>query len=179
MKDGLKNNGLLIGGLLACAIALSFTTILAGESFAPKITLPEKMEDRDMWLNMVEQWEVPDKEAVAVPAYPGAYIVACVGASWMKSDGVKTETLPVITLATEDDQATVTAFYKKNLADWSYKDSFGMFDIFWTGPDEFDNLDMTQAAITPNITVLKATAGQTDFMPEAKTVIIVVYKPKE
>jgi hypothetical protein len=179
MKDGLKNKGALTRGLLTCALLFSFTATFAGEPFAPKVTLPEKMQDREMWLNIVKQWDIPEKEAMAVPAYPGAYVVACIGASSMESNGIKTTTLPAITLATEDDQATVTAFYKEKLAEWNYKNSFDMFDIFWTGQDEFDNLDIRQSATIPNVTVLKATAGQTDFMPKASTAIIIVYKPEE
>ena len=179
MRDGLRTNRVLIGSLLACALLLSFSTILAGEPFAPTIAPPEKMQDRDMWLDLIEQWEVPDKDAVAMPAYPGAYVVACMGATSMEANGVKSETLPTLTLATEDDQAKVTAFYKEKMADWNYKNSFDMFDVFWTGPDEFNNLDINQSMTIPNVTIMKATAGQTDFMPTAKTAIMIVYKPTE
>jgi len=179
MRDRLKDNGTMIGSLLICVLVLSFAAVLAGEPFAPKITPPEKIQNREMWLNMIKQWEVPDQESVGVPAYPGAYIVACSGALSMEANGVKSTTWPVVTLATEDDQDKVTAFYKKELDDWSYKNSFDMFDVFWTGPDEFDNLDIRQSSVISNVTILGATAGQTDFMPKAKTAIIIVYKPKE
>jgi hypothetical protein len=179
MRNRHRSNGTPIRGLLAGALVLSVATVLAGEAFAPAITPPEKMQDRDMWVGMIKQWKIPDKEAVAVPAYPGAYVVACMGASTMEANGEKSATLPALTLATEDDQAKVTAFYKKELADWSYKNSYDMFDIFWTGPEEFNNMDITQSAVTPNVTILAANAGQTDFMPTAKTAIIIVYKPVE
>jgi hypothetical protein len=28
-----------------------------------------------MWLKTIDQWKIPTKGAVAIPAYPGAYIV--------------------------------------------------------------------------------------------------------
>ena len=179
MRKQTGNNGTLLRGLLAWALVLSFATVFAGEAFAPAITPPEKMQNRDMWMNLIEQWEIPDKEAVAVAAYPGAYVVACMAATKMASNGVETTTLPALTLATEDDQATVTAFYKKELADWNFKNAYDMFDTFWTGPEEFNSMDVTQAAVTPNVTVFGASAGQTDFMPTAKTAIVIVYKPVE
>lgn len=178
MRDR-SNNSALLAGLMACALVCSVAVVLAGSPFAPKITPPEKMESRDMWVGMIEQWQVPDEKTVAVPAYPGAFVVACIGAAWMESNDVKTATLPAITLATEDEQEKVTAFFKEKLADWHYKNAFDMFDVFWTGSDEFNNMDIEQAAVTPNVTIMAASAAQTDFMPTAKTAIVIVYKTLE
>jgi hypothetical protein len=88
-------------------------------------------------------------------------------------------TLPSITLATEDEQAKVVSFYKEKLKEWKYKNSFDMFDIFWDGPDEFNNMDMTQGMTIPNLVVFGSTDGEPNFMPEAKTAITIVYKPKK
>jgi hypothetical protein len=87
------------------------------------------------------------------------------------------DTLPVITLATMDKPAKATAFYQEKLSDWKYKNQMSMFDIFWTGKDEFDNMDITAAATIPNLIIMKAFSAQTDFLPGAKTAITLVYKP--
>jgi hypothetical protein len=95
----------------------------------------------------------------------------------MEANGEKMDTLPAITLATMDEPAKVTAFYKEKLADWKYKNQMSMFDIFWTGKDEFNNMDITEAATIPNLIIMKAFSAQTDFLPGAKTAITIVYKP--
>jgi hypothetical protein len=160
-------------------MVFSYVSILAEEPFAPKITLPDKLENYVFWAKMVKDWKVPTEETVGIPAYPGAFIVALVDSGSMEANDEKIKTLPVLTLATEDEQIKVTAFYKEQLKDWKYKNSFDMFDIFWRGPDEFNNFDITQSMIIPNITILAAGAGEWDFMPTAKTKIIVVYKPQQ
>ena len=82
-----------------------------------------------------------------------------------------------MTLATVDEPAKVAAFYKEKLKDWKYKNSFDMFDIFWKGPDDFDNFDVTQSSIIPNVVIFESMPSQSDMMPEAKTLITIVYEP--
>lgn len=163
--------------LILFGLGFTGTVVLADESFAPKVDLPTKLENRDIWENMVKNWVVPTKEEVGIPAYPGSVIVALKGKSWMEANGEKMDTLPAITLATADDMEKVTAFYKEKLKDWMYKNQMGMFDIFWTGKDEFNNMDITESATIPNMVIMKAMSGQTDFVPDAKTAITIVYKP--
>lgn len=177
MKSLTKKHSLSIGLCLIMAISLTVLTALATEPFAPKVDLPKNLENRDMWTNLVKQWVVPSKEEVGIPAYPGSVIVALKDKSWMEANGERMETLPAITLATKDEPEKVTAFYKEKLADWKYKNQMDMFDIFWTGKDEFDNMDMTESATTPNIVIMQAFSAQTDFLPGAKTVITIVYNP--
>ena len=176
MNNKHKKMSLLIIFLLFVSLGLTVTTVFADEPFAPKINLPKKLENRDMWENMVKNWVVPSKDEVGIPAYPGSIIVALKEKSWMEANGVKMDTLPAITLATSDEMAKVTAFYKEKLADWKYKNSYDMFDIFWTGKDDFNNMDITEAATIPNLSIMEAMSAQTDFMPDAKTAITIVYK---
>jgi len=162
---------------ITCIIVFSYFSVFAEELFAPKITLPEKMENRDTWVDMVNGWTVPSKVQVGLPAYPGAFIVALMDGGSMVVNDDTIATLPSITLSTFDDQAKVVSFYKEKLKDWKYKNSFDMFDIFWDGPDDFNNMDMTQGMTIPNIVVFESTDGEPNFMPEAKTAITIVYKP--
>lgn len=173
------NKKLLFMIFIIFIMAFSTISIFAEEPFAPKIKLPEKMENRDIWVDMVNGWTVPSKEVVGLPVYPGAFIVALMDGGPMEVNDDTLMMLPSITMATVDDQAKVVSFYKEQLKDWKYKNSFDMFDIFWDGPDEFNNLDMTQGMTIPNIVVFGATEGEPNFMPEAKTAITIVYKPKK
>ena len=177
MNNKHKNISLLITFLLFVSFGLTATITFADNPFAPKVNLPKKLENRDMWENLVKNWVVPSKEEVGIPAYPGSVIVALKGKSWMEANGEKMDTLPTITLATADEMAKVTAFYKEKLADWKYKNSYGMFDIFWTDKDDFNNMDITEAATIPNMSIMEAMSAQTDFLPNAKTAITIVYKP--
>jgi hypothetical protein len=178
MKNIIKIRTSLIGIGLILAMG-SAVLAMAGEDFAPVVKLPEKLENRDMWVNMMKNWVVPSKEEVGFPAYPGSVIVALKGKSWMESNGERMETLPTLTLATKDEPEKITAFYKEKLSDWKYKNQMSMFDIFWTGKDEFNNMDINEAATISNIIIMEAFSAQTDFLPGAKTAITIVYKPVE
>jgi hypothetical protein len=177
MRKFVKNHLLLTGLFLTAALGLINPAARAEEDFAPKIIPPKNMQNRDMWINVIKQWVIPSKSEVGIPAYPGAHIVGLSPAGEMTANDEKYPTLPAITLAAVDERAEVTAFYKEKLKDWKYKNQFGMFDIFWTGRDDFNSMDITQSATTPNVIVMEASSGQTDFMPNAKTAITIVYKP--
>lgn len=164
---------------IICIMVFSYVSTLAEEPFAPKITLPAKMENYDMWAKMVKDWKVPSEEAVGIPAYPGAFIIALVDSGSMESGDEKIVTLPVITLGIEDEQAKVVSFYKEKLKDWKYKNSFDMFDIFWTGRDDYDVRDIMQTATIPNLVISKSIRAEPNFMPKAKTTITIVYKPQQ
>ncbi len=177
MHKNQKNTSLLITFLLFISIGLTASIALADELFAPKINLPKKLENRDIWENMVKNWVVPSKEEVGIPAYPGSFIVALKEKGWIEANGKKMDTLPAITLATSDKMAKVTAFYKETLKDWKHKNQMGMFDIFWTGKDDFNSMDVTESATVPNLIIVEAMSAQTDFMPDAKTAITIVFDP--
>lgn len=173
----MRKHSLLVGVFLFVSMGLTFSSALADESFAPKVKLPKKLENRDMWENMVKNWIVPSKEEVGIPSYPGSVIVALKEKGWMEANGEKMDTLPSLILATADEMEKVTAFYKENLKDWKHKNQMGMFDIFWTGKDDFNNMDITESATIPNMVIMEAMSAQTDFVPDAKTAITIVYKP--
>lgn len=177
MNNKQKNISFLIAFLLFVSLGLSVTTAFADEPFAPKVNLPKKLENRNIWENMVKNWDVPSKEEVGIPAYPGSVIVALKQKSWMEANGEKMDTLPSLILATSDEMEKVTVFYKEKLKDWKYKNQMGMFDIFWTEKDDFNNMDITETATIQNLSIMEAMSAQTDFVPDAKTAITIVYKP--
>lgn len=171
-----KRTQLILAGIVLYAASVLFPNILAAqELYAPKVDPPKNIENRDMWVGMIEKWNIPGKNEVKVPAYPGAVIVAFKEAGKMSANGVDYQTLPVIILATGDTPAKVLAFYQEKLQDWRYKNQFGMADIFWKGKDDFNSLDITAAATQPNVTIMEPLSAQTDFMPDAKATISIVY----
>ncbi|MFC2141567.1 hypothetical protein ACFLR7_01365 [Acidobacteriota bacterium] len=151
----------------------------AEDLFAPKVTPPKNIENRSFWMQMIESWNIPGKSEVQVPAYPGAYVVGFMPASEMTANGVKSKTFPSIVLATSDERAKVTEFYREALKEWKYENMMDMFDIFWTGKDEFNSMDIEQATSTTNINIADAFQPHKDFMPDAKTTITIVYKPEK
>ena len=96
MNNKHKKMSLLITFLLFVSLGLTVTTVFADDAVAPKVNLPKKLENRDMWENMVKNWVVPSKDEVGIPAYPGSVIVALKEKSWMEANGVKMDTLSLI-----------------------------------------------------------------------------------
>ena len=177
MTNKKKNNAFLIVTLSLFAFFLTSLVSVAAESFAPKVDPPKNMANRAMVVQMIEQWDIPSKETVGLPAYPGAVIVAYAGASEMTANDVKYKTLPSLALSTVDEPAKVAAFYKEKLKDWRYERSFDMFDVFWTGREKFNSLDIREGMTTPNINIMESTPQTNEFMPEAKTKITIVFEP--
>ena len=177
MKISRKNKVFLIISLSLFVFCMMNSVTFADEPFAPKVNPSKKMANRQMYVNLIKQWKVPSKNTVGLPPYSGAYIVALMESVEMTANDKKFTTLPAMTLATVDEPAKVAAFYKEKLKDWKYKNSFDMFDIFWKGPDDFDNFDITQSSIIPNVVIFESMPSQSDMMPEAKTLITIVYEP--
>jgi len=159
--------GLLIGFLLA-------------EDFAPKVDPPKNLTDRSFWVKTIEAWKVPSASEVGVPAYPGAQIVQLNGPSKMESNGQEMNTLPIVILETEDEPAKVAAFYKEKLTGWKHENKFGMFDVFWKGSEDFNFMDIDQAATRANIIIQEPIASDPDrMMPTSKARIQIVYDPSK
>ena len=177
MMNQKTNKIFVVVALSQFAFVLTSLVSIADESFAPKVNPPKNLSNRTMWVQMIEQWDIPSKDTVGLPAYPGAVIVAYKEAAEMTANDVKYETLPQLVLSTMDEPGKVAMFYKEKLKDWKYKREFDMFDVFWTGRDEFNNLDIRESMTIPNISIMESTAQTNEFMPEAKTKITIVFKP--
>jgi hypothetical protein len=156
--------------------AISQSLIFSEEPFAPKVDPPKNMTNRDFWVKMAETWNIPGQSEVGFPAYPGAKIASFKAASKMTANGVEYQTLPAMILVAPDEKTAVTAFYKEQLKDWQYKNSYGMFDVFWTG-GEFNSMDVTDAATKPNVIVQDVLETFKEMMPDAKCQIQIVYNP--
>jgi len=155
---------------------ISVVNLNAAEEYAPRVKVPSNMENRSWFVNVIKKWELPTQAEVGFPAYPGSIVVSFKAKSQMDMNGKMYNTLPTLILATKDPQSKVLAFYKEKLKSWSYKNSFGMFDVFWKGKEKFNNLDMRQSTQIPNVILMKANVPYTEFMPNAKTTISIVYK---
>ncbi len=117
---------------------------------------------------------VPERDAVAQPPYPGAVVVQAMGPSKGSSNGVEFTTLPLLRLVTTDDVETVAKFYKEALSGWSHARFFG-HDYYYEGSGEFNPLE-NSGVETPNVGVLDISYAPTyHAMPDAKTEIYVYY----
>ena len=166
--------------LLAAVAAVLFQGFLLAEDFAPKVNPPKKMSNRSYWVKTMSEWEVPSTEEVGAPAYPGALIVQLNGPTQIESNGEKLATLPIIILESEDEPAKVAAFYKEKLTGWKYENKFGMFDVFWKGGEDFNFMDIDQAATRVNIIIQEPIKSDPDrMMPTSKARIQIVYDPSK
>lgn len=170
-----KTKVLTLSAAILIVFGILSQTAFTSEDFAPVAKFPKNLKEKDYWVKLIKGWKIPSKETVGVPAYPGAKIAMFMPASTMTANENKIETFPVITLGSTDSQDKIVAFYKENLKDWKYKNSFSMFDIFWQGPDDFNNMDMEQAAVTIHVVIFEATIPL-ELMPETKTQIQINYK---
>jgi hypothetical protein len=166
--------------LIAAVAAVLVQGFLLAEDFAPKVKPPKNMSNRSYWIKTMSEWKVPSTEEVGAPAYPGAFIVQMNGPTQMESNGTKLTTLPIVILETEDEPAKVAAFYKEKLTGWKYENKFGMFDVFWKGGEDFNFMDIDQAATRVNIIIQEPITSDSDrMMPTSKARIQIVYNPSK
>ena len=151
----------------------------ADAPFAPTVELPGNMENRDMWLDMIDKWVVPTKGEVGIPAFPNAYIIQVRKASTMKVGNKTIKTLPVITLATVDQPEKVVNFYREKLKGWDYGNDL-MTRAFWEKDGHFDPLDPRKTSTVPNVIIYDISGDMPEVsMPKARSRIKVTYIPRE
>ncbi len=85
---------------------------------------------------------IPAKESIGLPIYPGAYF-----ASHLDNVGSNGTLLAALNLVAEDSPAQIEAWYRKNLSDWSYSDTFA---LFYKGQGE---INMGSLMEIPTITI--------------------------
>ncbi len=118
---------------------------------------------------------VPDRSAVTQPPYPGAVVVMAQPASKGSMNGEPFNQLPSVVLHSTDDVASVMAFYREALPDWTKIDFFGM-EYLYEGSGEFKPMEKSSLE-TPNIMVGELLdALKYHAMPDAKTSITIFYK---
>ena len=118
---------------------------------------------------------IPDRSAVKQPPYPGAVVVMAAPASKGSMNDVPYTQLPSVVLHTTDDVATVMAFYREALPDWTKFDFFGT-EYLYEGGGEFNPFEKSGLE-TPQVSVMKL-PGPMKYhaMPDAITSITILYK---
>lgn len=166
--------------LASCAFAISgFQEYFEDDPFAPVVEPPENIENREMWLRLIDRWEVPTIGKVGIPPYPDAYIVQVQEASAITVNNKVIKTLPTITLATVDQPEKVVNFYKEKLKGWNYSNDF-MSRSFWKDDDRFDPLDLRKTSTTPNLIIYDIGEDMPEvLLPKARSRIKITYKPKK
>lgn len=157
--------------------------IAAGEPFAEKVTIPgtaptDELANAEFQLGamVVRAARVPGKNAVGVPAYPGARVVQTTEQSTGSINGVSFEGLPMVILLSEDTPEKIVAFYRAALPDWQYENLF-FTDWFWSGGGEFHPLEISGME-TPAIGIFElGEIMKYKIWPEAKTRIDFRYQP--
>ena len=148
---------------------------LLAEAYAEKVEITSTTSE--MSKMVIENSVVPDRDAVGIPAYPGARLFQSDEASEMTMNGVTVQTLPYLKLLSTDPVEKVVAWYKEQLPSYGHKDVYGMSWVFWKGEGEFDAMDMEQTMTRQNVTISDATVlGFDEDMQGAKSLIQVVYE---
>lgn len=181
----------IAGILLSSLLVLSFLciSIAFGESYAPLYKFTKKdfdkkfgnmgmpMKDAEMagiWPPVKEE-DIPDKGALAVPAYPGAIIVA-LNKSFRRDSQGKLMGLSTIELLSTDPYEKIVTYYKKRLPGWNEK-SYQLSHYFAQSGDVESN---SIAMKVPHVGV-KSLEGilnhgkYTDMESQAKTIILVFF----
>ncbi len=155
-----------------------------GEPYAPKPEIPgnppedaTKKAEYDLEILMLRSLQVPPKNEVGIPAYPGAKALKYMPASKGSINDEPFVSLPVIEIITVDDPETVAAWYRNNLPGWSEKE-FLQNTYFWGGGN-FHPLKVSGME-TPHVGVLEIPRRVLTYfsMPEAKTTIQIRYRPR-
>ena len=158
--------------------------VAAGDPFAEKVLIPDtaptdELANAEFRLGamLVQAAMVPGRNAVGVPAYPGARVVQTTGPGTGSMNGEPFEALPMVILLSEDAPEKIVAFYREVLPDWQYENMF-LTDWFWSGGGEFHPLEISGME-TPAIGIIElGEVMKYQIWPEAKTRIDFRYQPK-
>lgn len=136
--------------LMVVGIVLVLTTISGRETVAATPVAPMLELTADGRKFIKSQGKTPEdsaatipaKESIGLPIYPGAYFV-----SHLKNVGSNDTLLAALNLVAEDPPEQIEAWYRKNLSDWSYSDTFA---LFYKGQGK---IDMGSLMEMPTITI--------------------------
>ncbi len=160
--------------LLLIAIACLAWNLASAEPYAPTALPTGGGLAKDIAETAKDH--IPDKDAVEAPPYPGAKIVSAGGGSWAEYGGQRREILPHVSLVSTDPPEKVAAFYKTQLKDWHHAKEYGMFDVFWKGRKDQQNMG---APSVPTVVVSDTDGSSPDeqHLTGLKTRIDVYYQP--
>lgn len=145
------------------------------DAYAPRVEIrPEHEEEAGMEVMFARYAEIPGRDEVAIPPYPGARVVQVQPAGEMTLNQETFTTLPVIVLVTEDSPEEVVAFYRSELPDWG-NDEILLNHWFWEGTGDFHPLEPSGMQ-TPAVGVLEP--HRRALFPQAATEIQVRYQSR-
>ncbi|MDW7774539.1 MAG: hypothetical protein SCH71_16770 [Desulfobulbaceae bacterium] len=114
--------------------------------------------------------DIPSKEEVDIPVYPGATV------SYVLEPG--TGLPPTVNLISNDPPDKVKEWYRKNLEGWGYSD---MLNLFYEGTQEPQIAELFEGKYQ-TVAVMEETGEGLDLLlfevPDVKTRIQIVYKIK-
>ena len=180
--------------LLSTLFVISFIgvpLISAGEPYAPLHKFTEKdfmskfgkMGIPIKEAEMVGMWppvkadDVPDKKAIAIPAYPGAVIVA-INEPFIRDSQGQLMGLSTLELLSSDPYEKVVSYYKEKLPEWNQKEFQSSHYFAQSGEVENGARNMK----VPHVGFMNLEGGilgkekYTGMVPNAKTLIQVFFK---
>jgi hypothetical protein len=164
---------LLAALLLGLPVAAS-----AQEAYAPLIEIPSaSADDPELQIEilMIKQSQVPPRDAVEQPPYPGALVIQSLPASRMEVNGEMMEMLPTIRLLSTDTPDQVLAFYQEKLPDWKLTKAWGMMPVLYVGEGDWEPFTASEASY-PSVAIGELMDGHFKLMPDAKTEITIRYE---
>lgn len=170
-KHGLQH-GQVLTSLLVVALGSSVpATPSAAQAYAPKAELPAGSDANSMVALMLLDANVPSREAVGVPAYPGARLVQVME----MPNPVTREVQGSVRLISSDTAETVSAWYTDNLLGWSRQEAeaYGITG-FGEGGREFNPMNPQTWGVLPSVAISEDdTYGE--IWPDVNTVIEINY----
>jgi len=125
---------------------------------------------------MMEQSVIPSASDVNIPVYPGAQIMATMGAMEMTSNDEMITSYPSMSMLSADETAEVVAFYQEQLVGWKHKEFYGSHSL-WNGGEGSNPLDITGQFSLVSILPLSETESAREIWPEMRSRIDVRYEP--
>ena len=166
------------------------STAFAGEPYAPvyKFTMDDfnekygkmgmSMEDAEMagvW-PPVKDKDIPDKGSMAIPAYPGAVIVA-LNKPFMRDSQGKKMGLSTIELLSADPYEKIVSFYKKKLPGWNEKSYEFSHYLAQSGEVESNSRAMTVPHVgIKSLEGIHSHGKYTDMNSQAQTIVLVFFQ---
>jgi hypothetical protein len=175
--EGVAMTVIRMATVIFCLFCMS--GLAAAEPFARVADLPaENSEFYELWKMNLADVRVPDRTEVPVPAYPGARVIRVLRVG--DPDDAGPRKTPKIVMLSTDKRTKVAAFYRKSLQGW--KEGGGQtMAYFWTDSESFA-VGPIAYMDTPSVVI--SDMGPMNFMerslmPDAKTVITIVYRPRQ
>lgn len=167
-----------LNAFLAVFISISFLLVCGSVSAEPVAPLSKYSKDG---MKLIKQQnksledlkkDIPSKEKVGIPIYPGATFASAI-------EGSEGGLPPSVNLISNDPPEKVRKWYENNLEGWNYSEKL---DLFYEGQKEPEISELFEGKYQ-TVSVMKEEGEGIDLMfldvPDVKTRIQIVYKPKK